>query len=250
MPVVWILRTPDGEIPIDPVCVIGRSADCEAPIDDPNASRRHAALRVVGADVVVEDLQSRNGTFVDGRLIGSPTTVSAGARIIIGHTLMTLLQTREDSAPPPLRRSVPPPSDFAPDSVHTNTVVPDRAMLARAQAMLAAGRIDECAGGAAIVMRRQSSLGPKAEDEFVRGVSELLVSLAQRTGDPRWLEGLFQVNTDCERVLAADLVAAIEALAPPGTVRLLAPYVAKLGARAAFLTPADRVLLARIERLA
>ena len=243
----WLLRIPDGEIPIEQECVIGRSADCEAPIDDPNASRRHAALRIVGPNVVVEDLHSRNGTFVDGRLIGSPTIVSTAARIIIGHTVMTL-----EPAPPNARkqRSFPPGSQLqAAQAVHTNTDVPDRAMLDRAQAMLAAGRIDEAAGGASIVMRRQSALGPRAQDEFVRGVSALLVALAQRTGDPRWLEGMFQVNTDCDRVIAPELLDVIETVAAPGSVRLLPGYIEKLSARAASLTAAERMLLARLERL-
>lgn len=251
----WLLRTPDGEIPIERECVIGRSLDCEAPIDDPNASRRHAALRVVGADVVVEDLESRNGTFVDGRLIGSPTPLRHGSRIIIGHTLMTLVsaEPRPRTVPPPppapVRRSVPPPArhDFV-ETVHTHTAVPDRAMLARALVALAAGRIDECAGGANIVMRRQANLGAKAPDEFVHGVSALLVALAQRTGDTRWLEGVFQVNTDCDRVLGAELVDAIEALAPRNSV-LLPGYVAKLAARVDSMSREERALFARLARL-
>lgn len=242
----WLLRTPDGDVPIDPTCVIGRSTDCEASIDDPNASRRHASLRVSDGQVTIEDLQSRNGTFVDGRLIGSPTTLAAGSRIIIGNTLMTLVRAPAEKTPAPQRRSVPPLAE----TVHTNTVVPDRAMLARALVMLGAGRIDECAGGASIVMRRQSALGVRAEDEFVHGVSALLVALAQRTGDPRWLEGLFQVNTDCDRVVGAELVDAIETLAPRGASLLLPAYVAKLSARAASLTGPERVILARLERLA
>lgn len=241
----WVLRIPDGEIPIDNVCVIGRSSDCEAPINDPNASRRHASLRVDGPNVVVEDLQSRNGTFVEGRLIGSPTILSTASRIIIGHTVMTLEPV---TAPARLRRSAPHLE--AADAAHTNTAVPDRAMLDRALAMLAAGRIDECAGGASILVRRLSGLGPRAQDEYVYGTSALLVQLAQRTGDPRWLEGFFQMNADCERVIAPELVDAIEALVPPGTLRLLPAYVEKLGARAGALSPAERVLLARIERLA
>lgn len=243
----WLLRIPGGEISIEQTCVIGRSSDCEAAIDDPNASRRNTFLRVVGSDVVVEDLQSRNGTFVDGRLIGSPTTISTRARIIIGHTVMTL----EPAPPRPTRRSVRPGAMLqAPDAVQTNTDVPDRAMLDRARAMLAAGRNDEAAGGASIVMRRQSAMGPRAEDEFVRGVSEVLVALAMRTGDARWLEGLFGVNTDCDRVIPAELVDVIETLVTPGAVRLLPAYVEKMSARAATLSPADRMVIARIERLA
>jgi hypothetical protein len=243
----WVLLTPGGEVPIEQVCVIGRSSDCEVPIDDPNASRRHASLRLVGADVVVEDLQSRNGTFVDGRLIGSPTIVSGPARIIIGHTVMTL--ARGSNAPH--RRSGRTPGTQLPaaEAMHTNTAVPDQAMLDRALAMFQAGHIDECAGGAAILVRRQSGLGVRAQEEHVRGVSALLVALSERTGDPRWLEGVFQVNTDCDRVIAPELVDAIERLLTPGLAKLLPTYVAKLGARGTSLSQAERVLLARLARL-
>ena len=45
--------------------VIGRSADCEVPLDVPAVSRRHAAILRESGDFFVEDLQSRNGTFLN-----------------------------------------------------------------------------------------------------------------------------------------------------------------------------------------
>jgi pSer/pThr/pTyr-binding forkhead associated (FHA) protein len=45
---------------------VGRGAGNQVVVDDPAASRDHAAITCVGNDHIVEDLQSSNGTFVNG----------------------------------------------------------------------------------------------------------------------------------------------------------------------------------------
>ncbi len=47
--------------------VIGRSRDCDVRLSDPNVSRRHAELRQEGAAYWIVDLESTNGTAVNGR---------------------------------------------------------------------------------------------------------------------------------------------------------------------------------------
>lgn len=56
-----------GSVPLglEP-CVIGRGTGATILIDDSNASRRHAEIRLVGAHLVVRDLGSTNGTRVNG----------------------------------------------------------------------------------------------------------------------------------------------------------------------------------------
>jgi pSer/pThr/pTyr-binding forkhead associated (FHA) protein len=49
--------------------VIGRDRSCDIVIEDKTASRRHARLEVAGEVVVIEDLDSRNGTFVQGKRV-------------------------------------------------------------------------------------------------------------------------------------------------------------------------------------
>jgi len=46
--------------------VVGRSTKCDLILSDPSVSRRHAELRAGDAQLQVLDLDSRNGTFVDG----------------------------------------------------------------------------------------------------------------------------------------------------------------------------------------
>ena len=51
---------------IKDVMVIGRSAQVDIPVADDNTSRQHCQIRKWAGKVVVEDLQSKNGTFVNG----------------------------------------------------------------------------------------------------------------------------------------------------------------------------------------
>jgi pSer/pThr/pTyr-binding forkhead associated (FHA) protein len=56
-------------------------------ITDPNASRRHAEIRRVGNDVVVVDLNSTNGTRVNGANVRE-RKLADGDQIVIGTTVL------------------------------------------------------------------------------------------------------------------------------------------------------------------
>jgi pSer/pThr/pTyr-binding forkhead associated (FHA) protein len=63
---------------------LGRSLDCQVTLDDPQVSRRHAALIVDEAGARIANLASRNGVTVDGVPVAEPTVLSHGATIGIG----------------------------------------------------------------------------------------------------------------------------------------------------------------------
>jgi FHA domain len=65
--------------------VIGRD-NADLTIDDAEVSRRHAAVRLEGGQLEVEDLGSANGTFVNGSRIEGPVKVGGGAKIRVGRT--------------------------------------------------------------------------------------------------------------------------------------------------------------------
>ncbi|PRQ10442.1 FHA domain-containing protein [Corynebacterium sp. 13CS0277] len=69
---------------------LGRSSQCTFPLSDDYASARHARLFQRGNDWVVEDLDSRNGTFVDGFRIDQAEVVQPGTDIKIGRTTVRL----------------------------------------------------------------------------------------------------------------------------------------------------------------
>ncbi|TSB22078.1 FHA domain-containing protein [Streptomyces benahoarensis] len=71
---------------------VGRSADADVPLDDPDVSRMHCAVTVEpdGA-VFVADLRSTNGTTVDGTEIsGGPARLGPGALLRVGESALLL----------------------------------------------------------------------------------------------------------------------------------------------------------------
>jgi predicted component of type VI protein secretion system len=64
--------------------LIGRAEDCDIRPLSEDVSRRHCAVIVGPAAVWVEDLGSRNGTFVDGARITGKVQVADGALIRVG----------------------------------------------------------------------------------------------------------------------------------------------------------------------
>ncbi|HVT27164.1 MAG TPA: SpoIIE family protein phosphatase [Lacipirellulaceae bacterium] len=63
--------------------IIGRSADCEVPLDVPAVSRRHAAILRDRGRYYVEDLQSRNGTFLNARRVTERAPLDEGDQLLI-----------------------------------------------------------------------------------------------------------------------------------------------------------------------
>jgi sigma-B regulation protein RsbU (phosphoserine phosphatase) len=70
--------------------VVGRAGGCDLALADPFLSRQHSRIFRVGERLFVEDLGSRNGTFVNGRLITGPTEISAGDSIQISGSTLTV----------------------------------------------------------------------------------------------------------------------------------------------------------------
>lgn len=72
---------------IKDVTVLGRSAQADIPIpNDNNCSRRHCQVRKWAGKYVVEDLDSHNGTFVNGSKVAKEHPLSDGDLISIGDT--------------------------------------------------------------------------------------------------------------------------------------------------------------------
>ncbi|MFO0570668.1 MAG: sigma 54-interacting transcriptional regulator [Polyangiaceae bacterium] len=72
--------------------LVGKSHVCALRLTDPEVSRRHAAFRVVDAGVEVVDLDSTNGTYVDGIRIGK-AFVRGEESIRVGRTTLRLAPT-------------------------------------------------------------------------------------------------------------------------------------------------------------
>ncbi|MDP9806324.1 hypothetical protein J2S70_000906 [Trueperella bonasi] len=67
------------------VTVIGRGSSADITVDDPGVSRKHLELRVTPGGVIATDLNTTNGTFVEGHRITAATLLD-GNTITIGRT--------------------------------------------------------------------------------------------------------------------------------------------------------------------
>ena len=79
--------------------LIGRGEDCDVRIDDPLASRRHAAVRREPWRYVLEDLGSRNGTLVNGEPVQGSHHLRHGDTV---HVATTPLRFEDPNATLPM----------------------------------------------------------------------------------------------------------------------------------------------------
>lgn len=75
------------------VTVIGRGSDADVRLSDQAVSRRHAEVRVANGGVLVSDLQSTNGTLLNGARI-TTAALSDGDEVRIGETVLVFHEPR------------------------------------------------------------------------------------------------------------------------------------------------------------
>jgi DNA-binding winged helix-turn-helix (wHTH) protein len=73
--------------------LIGRDPDCPVRVDSPTVSRHHARIVVNAGDASVEDLRSKNGTYVNGRRVKQTVPVDDGGEIRVGSVTMRYRNT-------------------------------------------------------------------------------------------------------------------------------------------------------------
>jgi DNA-binding winged helix-turn-helix (wHTH) protein len=115
---LWLLFG-DSRLPlVQGEHLIGRSPKSIVPISDITISRNHARI-VVGDEVIVVDLGSRNGTYLNGERVLAPSALRHGDRLTVGSLMMTFIDAHpgastvdhptqsQDSYEPPRETSIP-----------------------------------------------------------------------------------------------------------------------------------------------
>ena len=101
------------EFPLRGTMRIGRSEDSEITLADAQASRHHAAISPEPGGFTAQDLNSSNGTFVNGKRLDEPRLLKDGDRLRVANTVLAF---RWDSAPsmpsPATPRVTPPVADY------------------------------------------------------------------------------------------------------------------------------------------
>lgn len=69
--------------------ILGRAPDAAVWIDAPGVSRQHARIRVEGSTAMLEDLGSKNGTYVGARQVTHPLVLTDGDQIRLGSVVVT-----------------------------------------------------------------------------------------------------------------------------------------------------------------
>ena len=76
------------EVEVTDATVLGRSGEADVLLDDPYASEFHMRLLAQENGLVLHDLGSTNGTYVNGRRVTAPTTLRRGDSVQVGKTVM------------------------------------------------------------------------------------------------------------------------------------------------------------------
>ena len=144
----------------DPL-VVGTSASADLVVNDPTVSSRHCTLSVLGDGVVIEDMGSRNGTYVGSARIHEAWG-RAGTAVAIGHSTLVLLVAQP-------RESVGQPGEPLPGvaggSIAMRRLADQVRRLARhALPVLVAG---ESGTGKELVARALHQEGPRRDKPFV-----------------------------------------------------------------------------------
>jgi diguanylate cyclase (GGDEF)-like protein len=76
--------------------IIGRGPECDIRLDSDGVSRRHARILNAGAQYMIEDLGSTNGTWIDDVAV-KPGPLPAGARIRVGTEVVVRFDLMDDA---------------------------------------------------------------------------------------------------------------------------------------------------------
>jgi diguanylate cyclase (GGDEF)-like protein len=149
---------------------LGRSSEATVPIDEPSISRRHATVvRTKDGQHVLRDLGSKNGTFVNGRLV-SRARLRSGDLVQLGAHLR-LLFSLIDEGEERMRRELYESSTHDPLTGLANR----RCLLERLQHELAHGREGDDTGVLMIDIDHfkqiNDTLGHRAGDQVLRALA-------------------------------------------------------------------------------
>ena len=85
-----------NKVPIVRRLTIGRDRDCSITLEDKLASRKHAVIQKIRDEYFIQDLQSTNGTFINGKKIpsGDYVRLNPSDTVLIGRTELSVLHFR------------------------------------------------------------------------------------------------------------------------------------------------------------
>jgi pSer/pThr/pTyr-binding forkhead associated (FHA) protein len=246
--------------------VIGRGSDADIVLSGPLVSRRHAEFHETEAGIVVIDLDSENGVFVNDVRITRPAALLIGDRLSIGESEFVLTEffADEEQERPvserPLRQSARVPagsyaSVSSPGSVATRRADALHLLCSVADKALALGRGQEAEhvlGTHLVAALSDAALGRPVAPEVARISAQYAVKFATATGKATWLDFAFRLYAELGETIPLPIVDEMYTVLRHvrGIDReLLRRYTDFLQARQDQLTPPERFVLQRLEGL-
>ena len=95
-------------LPNGKTITLGRNREIELPLPDPKLSRRHCQITVKDDRCFLQDLNSTNGTFVNGARLTSETELRGFDRVVLGDTELEYLEATQGKLAPVLDPSKTP----------------------------------------------------------------------------------------------------------------------------------------------
>jgi hypothetical protein len=256
--------------------LIGRNDDCDIIFPDPLVSRRHARIIVSAEDVLVEDLLSANGVYVNGARVDRLQALHDGDRVLIATRELSVFDPQRSGSaaspskqtsqprlsardpltpwaptPAPVIKSTAPPNAIP--SGPTQRAVPFLLLGKMVDKFIAAGRVADAERVVHDHMMRVLE-GARAAlvvpQEVCDSAGEQAMKLAQASRNGRWVNYAVELHMRAHRVMSEGvtlgLFGALGAV-PTVDVRLYRHYIELLRGMAPGLT---RVELERVNRLA
>src|SRR5215471_3252754 len=225
---------------VDGEFVVGRGSDCQLALDDALVSRRHAML-VVTDELHVEDLQIRNGVWVNGEKINGRAKLTDGDKIRIGSQEIAVLRV---TRAPATTLAQPAPTLRA-DAFGLLGGLADKA--------LAMGRGEEAERILSVHMGNileDAKNGRPIAPETAKVASLYAVKLGSATTKGRWIDYVFDLYSTVNHPCPAEVIDELYA----GARKVKGIDLAKLRAyvdlmRQRVKGPAERFLLNRLEGL-
>lgn len=186
--------------------LIGRGEDADIVLADPLVSRRHAELQETEGGLLVTDLGSRNGVFVNGHPISEPTPLLNGDSLGIGDYTFVLVEVVDralrtetlSEMRAALESSRVPVGSSASEALSAATRRADALQLLGSvvDKALALGRGQEAEhiiGMHLVAALSDATAGRGVAPEVARSAAQYAVKLATATGKATWLDFAFRL---------------------------------------------------------
>lgn len=242
----------------DPI-LVGRGSRATLKLDGGGVSRKHAVVERSGDDVVVRDLGSGNGTFVNGTRIDEPTKLRHNDVLGIGnHAIQIIVATETVSTRRPISETVARPDVEIPLEGVSHLGAPS--------ALWSDELEDEAAGAIALgkLDRAIALLGPRLADtlraarrgesnaEAREWATRFATELAIATDDSKWLDYIFEIYTLAAEPPPPRLLGPLgEALTgmPDYDREVARAFVRKLRSESRSMTNRQRIAISALEDL-